>query len=198
MSIGIVDNRLIDRRLIASELEEGEYVTPPILTGKLIKDSRRPLVRAIREHKHYLSKKAERDVGWIAAKRDFIENGFRDYWEYGFKYGYRSRPSLKVDPSLRIKTCQDFEHYMKSQKEAAELSMLEIRRRAYSLDAEVERELFNEYQATYWVGGFREGFCGYACPCHGCENSLKLILKSEPNVVKRIFQNQLERSASVK
>jgi hypothetical protein len=184
-------------RLIAGELDDGEFVLPPILPDSLVKDSRKPLVHAIREHKWDLSESAGRNVGWLAAKKDFIEKGYIDYWKYGFKYGYRAKASLKVDPKISIRRCQDFKHFVTVQKEAAEFSMLEIRRRAYGLDEEVERDLFNKYQAKYWAEGFREGFCGYACPCHGCENSLKLILMSEPEAVKKSRMRELEAYVSV-
>jgi len=184
-------------RLIPGELDDGEYKVPLILEGRLIRDSRKPLVHAIREHKYYLSKKAGVNVGWSFAKKDFIDNEYKNYWEYGFKYGYMAKASSKVNPLLQIERCQDFDHFIKTQIEAAEFSMLEIRRRAYSLDSEVERRLFNEYQAKYWVGGFREGFCGFVCPCHGhCRNSLKLILATEPEVVKRKLFEDLKTFAS--
>ncbi|VVB78382.1 Uncharacterised protein [uncultured archaeon] len=184
--------------LIAGELDEGVYTVPPILEGILIKNSRKPLVHAIREHKHYLSEKAGIDIGWLAAKKHFIENDCINYWEYGFKYGYRAKASLNVNPSLVVNKCQDFDHFIKTQIKAAELSMLEISRRAYSLDSDTERKLFNEYQARYWSGGFREGFCGFVCPCHGhCKNSLKIILMSEPEVVKKKIFGELERFTSV-
>ncbi len=172
-------------RLIPDELDDEEYVMPPILTSELVRDSRKPLVHAIREHKHYLSERAGMDVGWTAAEKDFTEKGYVDLWGYGFKYGRQSKPSAKVNPDVISERCQDFEHFAKMQVEAAQLTMLEITRRDY-VDIETERELFNIYQAKYWRGGFREGFCGFVCPRHGkCENSLKLILLSEPDAVKK-------------
>ena len=74
--------------LIPGELDDEEYAVPPIMPNFLLKKSRKPLVHAIREHKHYLSEKAGINVGWLAAKKYFIEKGYRDLWEYGFKYGF--------------------------------------------------------------------------------------------------------------
>lgn len=180
--------------LIAGELDEGEFVLPLILPNYLLKDSRKPLVHAIRHHKWNLSKRAGRDVGWLVAKKDFFDKGYKDFWELGFKHGYQSKPSPIVDPNLNLERCQDFTHYNFTQIKAAEDTMHEIvMRTGYFLSEEIERVRFNNSQVEYWALGFREGYCSFVCPCHGCDNAKRIIMESEPEVVKRIFQNQLAR-----
>lgn len=184
----------MSNRLIAGELDDGEYRVPPILPNFLLKKSIKPLVHAIREHKWYMSRAAgDHDVGWLAAKKDFIERGYRDLWEYGFKYGCLLKPSPNVNPELKSSGgCQDFKYYMDSQNEAAKRTMQEmINRSGRTLSEEHENELFNRYQAKTWAGGFREGFCGYTCLCQGCSVSLPLLLRSEPSVVKSKRLKQL-------
>jgi len=186
--------------IISGELDDEEYTVPPILPVSLLKKSTKPLVHAIREYRLNLRKTIGKDIGWISAKKDFIEKGYRDYWEYGFKYGCLLKASPNVDPALRLKTdhCQDFLHYINMQIEAITRTMQEIvNRSGRAISADYERELFNIYQAKYWRGGFREGFCMYSCPCHGCKDSFREIFRSEPDAVRRAKFTELESAVSV-
>ena len=84
------------------------------------------------------------------------------------------------------------------QIEAITRTMQEIvNRSGRAISADYERELFNIFQAKYWRGGFREGFCGYTCPSHGCKASLGEILRSEPDAVRRAKFMELESAVSV-
>lgn len=175
--------------LIAGELDDYEYTVPPIIPNFLLRDSVKPLVLAIREHKYYLSQKANHDVGWDFAEKDFIEKGYKDSFEYGFKNGCLLKPSPNINPELRSGgKCQDFIYYNLAQYEAMIRTVEEkVNRngRSITVDQEFEQFCNNKEGSYWWSEGFREGFCGRTCPCHGCSISLPFLLNSEPSVVKR-------------